>query len=1274
MRTSVVHLLKKISLWTILIIVATVLIIPVLLYIPAIQEFAKNIAVTEVKKATGMDITLDRISLKFPLRLSLDRLIVIEASGDTMATARQAAVDVRLLPLFKGEIAISGAELDHASYRLGTPDSAMFLKARIEKFKAENTDLNFSFSKIDIGNAALDGADISLVIKDTVTDTPVDTTAANPMLIKAGDIALSRVRFRMSMLPVIDSLGTYIGIASLKNGIIDTGNRSIDVGSLSVDSVTATYLTPSAQWLKTHPQTDSVKPATADSIAADILPWTITARQLSLTAPMAIYAMQGSKPMPGLDMNYIQASRIALQIDSFYNRGTEINVPIKHFSAEERCGITLNARGTFAMDSSAITVSGFDISTLFSHLKADAEMGLGDLTKDPALPLKLITTGTISPVDITAAMPSMRQYFRSLPKSSGLNMDIDINGTAGALDVNKLKLELPHHLSVNANGHVDNPMDFKRMKGKIDINGNLRNANFIKPTLLDAKMARTVNIPPTTIKGTVDYNPGLISGNIAMRTGSGRMAFNGRWNSRAEGYDATLGIDRFPVASFLPTLSIGDVTAHASVNGNGYNPSNRRTHAKARIDIDDITYQGQKLTDLSLDASLDTCRLTGTLASRNPDADLDIDFAATLLPDEYEWDINGDVRHLDMQQLKLSSTPMNGMLSIYTNGTYNPRNGFIDGEAEISNLHWTLDKNTLSAPEIKARLLSTDTLTQASVNSGDLAANLSALCPLDSVLTGVTAFTDTVMRQIDRRNIDVVELQHTLPHMALDMTMGKNNIAADYIADLSGTTFKNAALTFSNDSLLSFRGDISGLVTGSTRLDNIALSANQHGRFLVYHAAVDNKPGTMDNFAHIKLNGFIAADKLSALLKQSNIRNEEGFMIGFNAAVTDSALNVRFVPYKPTIAYKKWDINHDNSVTFNFAEKHLDANLKLMSGDSYLHLYTEHLPDSAMHTQEDVVLQLANINLAEWLSISPFAPPVKGMADADMRFRWDEKQITGNGMVNLTDIYYGRDRVGTFTLDLDVANDNRTGALNADVSLMVDSVKVITATGALNDSTARNPFLLDFSMIRFPLRVVNPFLPKGTAQLSGMLNGRMDITGSMAQPIFNGYLDFDSTAVKVGITGASYKFSEEKIPVDSNIVRFTDFTIGGLNGNDLHVNGTVDARRLSDIQIDLDMRGRDMQIINSSRPRGADAYGKAFIDLDASVKGNMDMLNVNAMLNVLAGTNVTYILSSDAQSALSSQKSEKMVRFVNFADTTQVIDADSITSAPMSINLEANQD
>ena len=350
--------------------------------------------------------------------------------------------------------------------------------------------------------------------------------------------------------------------------------------------------------------------------------------------------------------------------------------------------------------------------------------------------------------------------------------------------------------------------------------------------------------------------------------------------------------------------------------------------------------------------------------------------------------------------------------------------------------------------------------------------------------------------------------------------------------------------------------------------------------------------------------------------------------------------------------------------------RHLDANLKLSSDSSAVRLFTEHRSDTLATGQEDVVVQLQNISLAEWLSISPFAPPVKGSLDADLHFRWDEEQITGNGNVDLTDLYYGRERVGTFRLDLDVANQSHTKALRANVGLVVDGVKVITATGNLNDSTAVHPFLLDFSMIHFPLRVVNPFLPKDVAQMSGMLNGKMDITGDLANPIFNGYLDFDSTAVKLGITGTSYAFSEEKIPVDSNVVRFNDFTIAGLNKNPLRVNGTVDARRLSDIRLELALNASDMQIVNTNRPRGANVYGKAFIDLDATVKGTLSLLRVNADLGLLAGTNVTYVMT-DGIETIVPQSADGMVKFVQFADTAAVAKADSVVAPTTSVILDA---
>ena len=148
---------------------------------------------------------------------------------------------------------------------------------------------------------------------------------------------------------------------------------------------------------------------------------------------------------------------------------------------------------------------------------------------------------------------------------------------------------------------------------------------------------------------------------------------------------------------------------------------------------------------------------------------------------------------------------------------------------------------------------------------------------------------------------------------------------------------------------------------------------------------------------------------------------------------------------------------------------------------------------------------------------------------------------------------------------------------------MVDSVKVITATGALNDSTAVSPMLLDFSMIHFPLSIVNPFLPPGMARLRGMLNGEMDVTGSLSNPQFNGFVQFDSAAVRVDMLGTDFTFPDDKIPMDSNVVVFNNYAIRAVNDNPLSVNGTVNLKSIAEPLISLKMAAKNMQIIGSSK-------------------------------------------------------------------------------------------
>ena len=1262
MSHKIVSKVSKVLLWIIISIVAVVVLAVAALYIPAVQTKVKNFALEKVRQSTGMDITADKFRLRFPLTLSIGDVTVIEATGDTMATLGSLDLDVRLLPLLKGDIDVTTASASKVYYALGTPDSAMMLRANVNNFVLNAAEMNFAKGNIDINSAELDGADVRMVMKDTIT-APSDTSASSPLKITANNIRLKNVRYRMQMMPTIDSMDVTVPFAELSDGMVDMGLRRIKAKSLAVDSVKALYLTPSSQYLEDHPV--AVVNDTAVT-ASDSEMWTINADKLHLTADSATYAMRGAVPQPGLDMNYLSVSGVEIAVDSFYNRGTSITVPLKRIKATERSGIFLDANGTFAMDSAMMRAENFDIRTTFSYLTLNAGMGVGDLTANPALPLRLKADGMLALADIELAMPAMGPMLKNIPRNSDIILNADINGTSGLLSVDNISANLPGFASVRAGGNVANPFDFNAMSGKIELNGDFSNLNPVKPTLLEAKMVKQVKLPPMKLDGSVNYNPGKINGNIALIAAGGKIAAKALWQQKAEGYDIDLNVNRFPVDAFMPSLGVGKVYARLEAKGTGLDMSDPRSHLSAAIDIDSITYLGKKYSDITAQADLQNSHIVGSIVSNNPGAEVDIDFTADFLKQGYTWDIDGRVLDLDLMELNLSPTANGGSLTIKSTGFMSSDAKTISAKADILSLDWNLDGNKLYSPETSLNFNATDSFVTADITSGDLSAKFASPNSLDSLLNGINRTLAVVDSSIANKNVNIIELQKAMPGVDLRLQSGPNNFVASYLAS-TGIEYLNAKANFRNDSLFSLSTDILGFSSGTTRLDTISFGAVQHGKFLPFKGSVNNRPGTFDEFAHINISGFLADDKFGFMLNQKNIQNAQGFVVGISATMQDSIASLRFVPYAPTIGYKKWHFNKDNFLSYNFYTRHIDANIMASSDKSYIKIYTEHVEDH--HEQEDLFIKISDIHIQDWLSISPYSPPMKGDLGADMKIHWNKDQLTGNGVMSLNNLFYGKDRVGSFDIGVDVLA-GANGVLQADASLLVDSIKVITAKGVLNDSTSTNPFLLDFSMIHFPLHVLNPFLPKEYARLSGMLNGEMDITGSLAKPVFNGFIDFDSTAVNVGMLGTSFTFSEDKIPVDSNIVKFKDFSITASNKNPLSVNGTVDLTEMSSAKINLDMIARNMQIVNSNRPKKADVYGKAFIDVDASVKGSMSFLNVDAKLKVLPGTNVTYIMT-DAQSAITSQTTGDMVKFVQFSDTTATMVADSLTQSPMAINLEA---
>lgn len=1263
--------------WILLVPVIIVLLVPVLLYIPFIQDWAVGLATRKVSEATGMEIHVGRLRLTPPLNLSVSDVSILTSPADTMLTARSLSVGVRVIPLLRGHVDIDGMELDSAFYQLGTADSVMWLRAHIARAGISATDVILKDNTINLDRADISGVRVRLRMLTDTAAVPADTATSAPWLINAGRITMSDVDYSMSMEDLIDSLGCHIDLARLEMATVDMRSYRINGRSLSIDSAEVAYLYPPVTAVS---DTVATAPASDDSQL-----WTITADTLRLSARDALYAQTGAVPLAGFDPSYIAVSGIEIEIDSFYNRGTEIRVPLRKLNATERCGLPLHADGLFTMDSSAMRASGFTISTLRSTLRVDASMGMGDLMTDPSLPLSLKGNGAISPEDVALAFPDMRTM---LAPMNLLTLSTDIEGTASQLNIYALNLTMPGVMRLAGNGVVDWPFDVEKTGASISLDGALASLNDRQyPFLPIAK------IPALSLTTNIDYHPGEASGDLTVTTRGGRLAADGSWSARPEDYDAHITLAQFPVDAFMPELGVGTVTGSLNLDGRGYNPMARNTSIDADVIVKDVVYLKEHYRDIRLSTSLHAGQATGQLTSHNPGADATLGFTAMLKGDTVRYELDGDLHDINLLTLHLSDSICEGHLNLTSSGFYNVATQGMDVTAEVSSLNWRLPGLTI-APESPIVLTSASESdgSRTILSNGDLRLLLTtpgSIMSFASELPGAMTFLQT---QIDSMRVDIPALSAAIPPFALQADMGTSNVASQYLNE-SGIKLGRLSATISNDSLIRFNTLLNSITAGTTRIDTIRLDAVQHGEYLLYNAAMNNRPGTFDDFAHVTFNGFAGNTRASGFIRQSNIKGEKGFNIGLNADIADSILTVHFVPLKPTIAYKPWKINADNYLSYDIATGHIDANLELTGDQSFVHIFTdhhehghEHESDSLMAAdsitgghharyhgeQEALKVQISNIHLQDWLSINPFAPPVKGDLSADLSFMYHKPTITGNGSVSLTDLYYGRDRVGNFDLDVDVAN-SAGGKLMADVTLMVDSIPTITARGVLNDSTLATPFLLDFRMIKFPLSVVNPFIPNKMATLSGLLNGSMQITGDMAAPIFDGYINFDTTAVNVTMLGTSFKFSDEKIPVDSNIVTFKDFNILACNANPLSINGTVDARHLTDVRLDLNLAARNMQVVNAKRPlKGSDIYGKAFLDMTAGVKGSLArILNVNADISLLEGTNVTYVLP-EVEQAISAQTDQNMVHFVQFSDTTSTQNADSIATTTMALNLSAD--
>ena len=147
-------------------------------------------------------------------------------------------------------------------------------------------------------------------------------------------------------------------------------------------------------------------------------------------------------------------------------------------------------------------------------------------------------------------------------------------------------------------------------------------------------------------------------------------------------------------------------------------------------------------------------------------------------------------------------------------------------------------------------------------------------------------------------------------------------------------------------------------------------------------------------------------------------------------------------------------------------------------------------------------------------------------------------------------------------------------------------------------------------MERFPMQIVNGFIPDQIIGLEGFADGTLSVRGTTSKPDVNGELYLESSSLISTPYNIRMRFDDDPIRIVDSKLLFEMFQMYASNNQPLTSTGYLDFSDPQHMKMDLRMRAENFLLIDSKETRHSDVYGKAYVNFYAVIMGELDKLQV----------------------------------------------------------------
>ncbi len=1267
---------KKILRW-IIGSVLTLLLLPVLLLLllqlPVVQDFMRSKAESYLRRQLKTEVNIGSLRFSWWNSMTLKNVYVGDTRKDTLLSSGELAVKYNLLAMLGNELKINTLRWEDAVVNIYRPaadssfnyqfiidafsspgakedtlieESGTTLRYQIGNIQLERIHVNFNDSlggmlasvrlqKLEalpdtlqpengvyyIKNFQLDGLQASVLqqYRTPPPDTAPPDTAATPFDLAVRELAIRNTQW--SYTDEASGLGTTgsMGKLQLRKARFDLVQTLVAADELLLEKTTAALDLSQPQDTLQTPADTSTAPNT----------WKVAAKKLEVNGVDFAMSNHLEKRLPyrnALDYNYMNIRQLALRAEDLAYSADSTLVTLLGGAMQEQSGLRLKAlRGKVRYTSQEAQLSNFLLQTAESNIDADIHLKTGSwATVADQLPLLEINAdirpSALAMKEALFFVPDMRNTPSLQPLwKKRVSLHGSMKGSLAQLGIDGLEVKDNDANYLFVKGTAYQVTDPDRVGADL-VNVKLQSsrrglASWLPPNTLPA----SVKLPNRlALNGSMRGGMQLLRPDLALTTDMGNASIKGElanfMDTKNIRYDVALHTDRLQLGNLLGDTTLGNLTGSVTAKGSGTDP--QTASALANVDIRSFTYNRYTYQGVKIDGRLQKGAYAVKGGINDPAAVARFEASGQLDTLHPDLRLRADLDKLDLLATNFSATPMTVKSCLDAEvDNLSPRR--LTGFAAIHKIQITDDKEMYAMDSILLKATTADSLQQISLTGpfgyirafGDF-----------NYQTLATAAGNLITRHLEAQAPPAPagqESQWVQFSGSLSIPKSLRSLLPDI--DLPKPVTLNGRMDTDSSFLLahiavptmrydSFKVDTLevDLAADTTRMDTkILLGALHHPQIPLQRTSlsVAASGGLLDWDLLMGRNSDRPKYKLGGLVR---FGEQDSLLISLKK---DLLLN-----------RQPWNVSGDNNMVIQGGGVAF-ADIGLQKGNQELKITTGQRAGGA--TLPDLTVMLKDFRLSTITSlIEKDTALAEGISNGSITVSNLDATPLIDGQLKIDSLAAMGAAIGTLDLTARTTAEKAV-SLNAGIK------------GNGNDLTLQGTYAdvmdLRLDIAALSMKSAEPFTFGNVSGMSGVTTGSITVKGTTEKPVIRGNLHFEKVKGRVTAINSIIQLPAEALVLDDAGMRFNQFVIADSSGNEAVITGQILTRDLERFQLQLDLTAQNFQALGPQANNDPDQfyYGPAWVDVDARIRGTLDLPRVEMDLKLREKSQVTVMIPEE---------------------------------------------